>query len=61
LTAGESPTMSQPLAAQDEPYWVVTGVHAPDPLVDDDGPVRLSTRHVYVARMLPEGLECASD
>ena len=53
--------MSQPLAAQDEPYWVVTGVHAPDPQVDDDGPVRQSTKHVYVARMLPEGLEYASD
>jgi hypothetical protein len=30
LTAGGSPTMSQPLTAHDEPYSVVTGVHAPD-------------------------------
>ena len=59
--AKRSTAMGKQLPTRFEPSCVVGEVDAPDLLVDDDRPPRLSTEHIYVARMLPEGLECASD
>jgi hypothetical protein len=53
--------MGKQLPTRFEPSCVVAEVDARDLLVDDDRPPRLSTEPAYVARMLPEGLECASD